>query len=289
LYAAGCILSWQMFGEREWLTEAANALRTIHALPPHMLTHEPQQLSFGAAAARALQRLTGPELGGNDWGQVAADLVGLSLRMGYWGPDAAVPQYDPRGMFQACASLCYPAFKENVETLLPWPELLRGDTSAVEDEFTPSLRRLMAAFANLGRCHNGAFFDPQLPAELRRGPCASIPYEDVATAEFPYTATLGKELYGAGEVLWSALLFDTFGQVDAANPDVLCFSLDVPALDMNAFTNEAWPGATGPLQFLVCNPAATTRRVTVTTRFGPQEVVLEPDSCVHLSISESRR
>jgi hypothetical protein len=173
----------------------------MHQLPPHLLTHEPQQLSFAAASARYLARAgyASPEM----WRQMAADFILLSLRMGYWARDPAVPFYDPRGMFQACASLCYPAYKENVEVLIAWPALLR-------DGVGPAA--LMAAFANLQRMHNFAFFDPWLPEALRRGPCAYIPYEDLATAEFTHTAQLGKELYGAGEVFWSALLFDGLGR-----------------------------------------------------------------------------
>jgi hypothetical protein len=218
LYAAGCILAAQLFGDRTYLEEAQTALTVIHQLPPHMLTHEPQQLTFAAAAARMLA-VSGF---GDHWRQVAADFVQLSLRMGYWGDDPAVDYYDPRGMFQACASLGYPAYKENVETLLAWPELLSDDSGALPLD-------LMAAFANLQRVHNKSFFDPYLPEDMRRGPCPHIPYEDLATAEFPHTAKLGKELYGTGEVFWSALLFDPLGVID---DEVLVFSLDMPCLEL---------------------------------------------------------
>lgn len=289
LYAAGCVMGWQLFGERDWLDEAARALRTMHRLPPHLLTHEPQQLSFGAAAAAYLARelpstqpvslskrgLADPAEARDEWAAMVDDLVRLSLRMGYWGPDATAPQYDPRGMFQACASLCYPAYKENVETLLAWSELLRADSTV-----DVGLARLMATFANLQRCHNYAFFDAWLPEGQRRGPCAFIPYEDVATAEFPYTATLGKELYGAGEVLWSALLFDALGQVDVDNADVLCMSLNVPTLNLNALADET-------RDFLIYNPAGTARQVTVTTPFGARDIALEPHGLSRLTVSNA--
>lgn len=218
LYAAGCILAAQLFGDRAYLEEAQTALTVIHQLPPPMLTHEPQQLTFAAAAARMLA-VSGF---GDDWRQVAADFVQLSLRMGYWGDDPAVDYYDPRGMFQACASLGYPAYKENIETLLAWPELLHDDSGVLPVD-------LMAAFANLQRVHNKSFFDPYLPHDMRRGPCPHIPYEDLATAEFPHTAKLGKELYGTGEVFWSALLFDPLGVTD---DEVLVLSLDMPCLEL---------------------------------------------------------
>ncbi|MFN8376351.1 MAG: hypothetical protein U0694_26205, partial [Anaerolineae bacterium] len=239
LYAAGCVLAYQLGGQKPcYLHEAANALNVMLQLPPHQLTHEPQQLSYAAAAAHYLARAGC----GEHWDTIAAHFVDLTLRMGYWGKDSAVPFYDPRGMFQACASLCYPAYKENVESLITWPELLRdgvGHTDA------------MAAFANLQREHNYAFFDPYLPQELQRGPCHYIPYEDLATAEFTHTAKLGKELYGAGEVFWSALLFGK--QVEPR--EVLCLWLDVPSLELKSIPPVA------ERHYLLYNPTAHEQQV----------------------------
>lgn len=218
LYAAGCILAHQLTGDARHLDEARAALNVLHQLPPDQLTHEPQQLSFAAASAHFL---AGYDATPRRWQEMARDFVQVSLRMGYWGADPTVSFYDPRGMFQACASLSYPAYKENVEVIWPWSELLAGDEGA----HLPI--GLMAAFANLQRCHNYAFFDPFLPPEVRRGPCPYVPYEDLATTEFPHTATFGKELYGAGEVFWSALLFRRPFDVP---PDILTLSLDVPCL-----------------------------------------------------------
>lgn len=262
LYAAGCVIAAQLFAQPRYLDDAAAALSVLHQLPPHMLTHEPQQLSFAAAAARYLAA----NGRGDHWRTVAADFVRLSLRMGYWGADPAVPYYDPRGMFQACASLGYPAYKENVETILAWPELLRDDTGALPAS-------LMAAFANLQRVHNAAFFDPWLPKDLRRGPCPHIPYEDLSTAEFPHTAKLGKELYGAGEVFWSALLFDLAAHTSA--PDVLALALDVPCLELRPIPSSG-------RMVLFYNPAPDYRTVTVTVRGTSHRIDLPPQEAYRL-------
>lgn len=265
LYALGCILADQLRDagdSTDYLNEARLALRTMHNLPPSQLTHEPQQLSFAAAAANYLARVDSSQ----DWRAFADDFVLTSLRMGYWGRDAAVDFYDPRGMFQACASLCYPAYKENVETILPWSELLGSDRVPMPP---------MAAFANLQRQHNYAFFDPYLPEALRRGPCAYIPYEDLATAEFAHTAELGKELYGAGEVFWSALLFDTLAQVD--HPDVLCLSLDVPCADLRRVVPSS-------RRVLLYNPTMQNAVCRVTTPAGTQAVTLPPNTSARLVI-----
>jgi hypothetical protein len=227
MYAAGCVLAYQLTGDAAHLEEAKSALTTIHQVPPHMLTHEPQQLSFAASAAFFLHTHTAPKQAVSNWLLMGRDFVNLSLRMGYWGKDPAVPFYDPRGMFQACASLCYPAYKENIEVIWAWSELI----GTHGHETLPV--SLMAAFANLQRCHNYAFFDPFLPESMRRGPCPYIPYEDLATAEFTHTATLGKELYGAGEVFWSALLFAAPDFMRNAPRDILALSLDVPCLRLD--------------------------------------------------------
>jgi hypothetical protein len=234
MYAAGCILAQQMTGDTTYLDQARRALTAIHQLSPYLLTHEPQQLSFAAAAAAYLGEA-----------DMASDFVGLSLRMGYWAKDPSVPFYDPRGMFQACASLSYPAYKENVEVMWAWSELLADEAVRAALPVT-----LLAAFANLQRCHNYAFFDPFLPAAMRRGPCSYVPYEDLPTAEFTRTATLGKELYGAGEVFWSALLFDRPASLLSIPTDVLTFSLDIPCLKLETMHNR-------PRRWLAYNPRST--------------------------------
>jgi hypothetical protein len=257
LYACGCILAAQLADDAAYLPAASTALRTLHRLPPHLLTHEPQQLSFAAAAANYLGLHT-----------CARDFVNLSLRMGYWAADPAVPAYDPRGMFQACASLCYPAYKENVEVIWPWAELLRQQ----RETGTALPVELMAAFANLQRCHNYAFFDAFLPEALRRGPCPHVPYEDLATAEFAYTATLGKELYGAGEVFWSALLFERPALFTDVPPDVLTLALHVPTLDLSAALHQTLPQQ----RWLVYNPRPTP----VAIRRAGTELLLESEACL---------
>jgi len=254
LYAAGCVIAHQLSADAEasYLQEAAHALNVLRQLPPHQLTHEPQQLSFGSAAANYLANVGL----GEDWRIFAGDLVRLSLRMGYWDSDPATPFYDPRGMFQACASLCYPAYKENVETIQAWPELLRDEThhAAFPTE-------LMAAFANLQRCHNYKFFDAWLPTDLRRGPCPAIPYEDLATAEFTHTAKLGKELYGAGEVFWSALMFAADMDVRWGALDILCLWLDVPCVELRR-------PASNNRRFLLYNPLPSAREIDLYKRDG---------------------
>jgi hypothetical protein len=266
LYAAGCVLAAQLDPARaaHYLSEAEQALAQCLALPPHMLTHEPQQLTFAAAAAAYLAQHS-PNLG---WAVRAADFVKLSLRMGYWARDSRETFYDARGMFQACASLCYPAYKENVETLLAWPELLAGDTSALPV-------RLMASWANLQRCHNYAFFDPWLPREHHTPYGRWIPHENVATHELNHSATFGKEIYGAGEVFWSALMFDTMGRV--SDDDILCLSLDVPCLTLRRMP-------TSGTRFLLYNPSARQRSTRLIRGMDEMAVTLAPNTAQFITM-----
>ena len=47
------------------------------------------------------------------------------LRMFYWYSDPSQKSHDIRGMVQAAASILYPAFKENVEAILPWTGVMK--------------------------------------------------------------------------------------------------------------------------------------------------------------------
>jgi hypothetical protein len=256
LYAAGHLIAYQMDHEEAHLAEAEAALQTMYHLPPHLLTHEPQQLAFAAAAARLLGKFRRVPR----WNTVAEDFLGLLLRMGYWGNDPSTPHYDMRGMFQACASLSYPAYKENVESLIAWPELMAGGIGPTH---------LLASFANLQRWHNYAFFDQWLPNALHHGPCPAIPYEDLATTEFPHRAELGKEIYGAGEVFWSALLFDEAGRVD--DPDILCLNLDLACLELRTLDSSRLR------QFLLYNPTGQERSFHLFAgQLDPQPLTLQP-------------
>jgi hypothetical protein len=266
LYAAGCVLAAQLDPGRSahYLAEAGRALALCLSLPPHMLTHEPQQLAFAAAAASYLAQHS-PD---HAWATRAADFVNLSLRMGYWARDSRETFYDGRGMFQACASLCYPAYKENVETLLAWPELLAGDTAALPV-------RLMAAWANLQRCHNYAFFDAWLPREHHTPFGRWIPHENVATHELSHSATFGKELYGTGEVFWSALMFDTMGYT--SDDDILCLSLEVPCLTLR------WMPPSGT-RFLLYNPTARQRTTRLIRGVDEMAVTLAPKAAQFITM-----
>lgn|GEM_PF-715390 len=250
LYAYGAILGFRASGREEFLAEANEALLTMTRLPLDALYHEPQQFAFGALAAAELASLLhDPSLT-----RVSRDLVRAQLRMLYWYDDVARSRggYHTRGLFQACASILYPAFKENVESILPWLPLLKNGG------FNPALLKIL----HLQRWNNLCYFDPFLPESERTGArCPHIPYENIGTLELPdSTGYVGKEIYGAGEVLWLYLMFEAFAK--ASDPYV-----DVVFLDLLDW-DQPFADHTTPRSVLVFNP--TPRAFEGTVDLAPQ-------------------
>lgn len=236
MYAYAHVLAHDLLGDARHLAEARAALQTIRRLPLDLQYHEAQQLAFAAAAAAQLGE---PEL--------AQDFLYAQFRQAYWFGDPGAGEADVRGMFQACASLLYPAFKENVEAILPWTLLLKhgvGDAG------------LMLKFIALQRQNNLAYFD--------RTATPHIPYENLGTSELPQRGAIGQQIYGAGEVFWLYLMLEAFGTAD--DPAILAVYLDLltPAL-----LAQPTPGQGS---FLLYNPTPISR----TFRFGGSEYTLAP-------------
>jgi hypothetical protein len=237
LYAYACMLALEDSGDAAWRTEAERALRTLGHAPISLLYHEPQELAFGSLAAGLLAE---PGEAG-EWLRLGKHLVDAQLRMAYWysDPVGLKAGYDIRGGFQACAGLLYPAFKENVESILPWMGSLQRF----------GLSPLLLRFLDLQRRNNSAFL----------GNGSNIPYEDLGTLELGGgTGRLGREIYGAGEVLWMALIFDTLARAD--DPEICVVWLDV--LDSwDRFPPDI-------LRLAVFNPTESERHVRLTLPHG---------------------
>ena len=114
LYAWAAILAHQLTGENSYLEEARRAIRVLYTVPADRLFHEPQELAFGALAAAELGMQA-----------EAKYLLYEQLRMFYWFSDPSQKSHEIRGMVQAAASILYPAFKENVEAILPWTGIMK--------------------------------------------------------------------------------------------------------------------------------------------------------------------
>jgi hypothetical protein len=232
LYAFGALLVAGQSNYQEYQKEARRSLWALRHLPLEMMYHEPQQLGFGAAAAALLG-----QHGDNEMRQLADWLVRAQLRMAYWhdDPHALSHGYQVRGLFQACASLLYPAFKEEVESILPWLILLRQGLGPTE---------LMLKFMNLARQQSFAFFEPYLTGH--EGDSSFIPYENLGTTELPERGSIGKEIYGAGEVFWLYLIFEALAY--ANDPEICVIYLDL----LESATLVAFPPQRR--RFIVYNP-----------------------------------
>ncbi|MCZ7573445.1 MAG: hypothetical protein M5U01_33260 [Ardenticatenaceae bacterium] len=239
LYAFGALLAAELSGDPRERDAARHALAALRPLPAELMYHEPQQLAFGAAAAAILARD-----GDQEMATLADRLAHAQVRMVYWHEDpyALAQGYRVRGLFQACASLLDPAFKEEVEAILPWVVLLRDGLGPTE---------LLLKLLNLGRQHSFAFFEPCLPGRAGHSACPFIPYENLGTTELPETGTIGKEIYGAGEVFWLYLLFEALARTN--DPTICTIFLDL----LEPATLASFP----PLQrrFMLYNPTAEAR------------------------------
>jgi hypothetical protein len=114
LYAWAAILAHKLTGDDHYLEEARRAVHVLYTVPADRLFHEPQELAYGALAAAELGMQAECKY-----------LLYEQLRMFYWFSDPRQKSHEIRGMVQAAASILYPAFKENVEAILPWTGIMK--------------------------------------------------------------------------------------------------------------------------------------------------------------------
>lgn len=229
LYAWAALIAHRLTGDEQYREEARHAIRMLHTVPADRLFHEPQELAFGALAAA--------DLGMKD---EATYLLYEQLRMFYWYSDPSQKTHDIRGMVQAAASILYPAFKENVEAILPWTGIMkRGLVMDGHLRFMDQQRR-----------NNFSFFEKC--AQTAPTSLPSIPYENLGTLELGgQTGKVGKEIYGAGECLWLYLMFEALGQVE--DRELMLVNLDL----MDTWSADAFPPPR--LNFMLFNPTAQER------------------------------
>jgi hypothetical protein len=244
LYAWAAILANKLTGEKHYLEEARRAIQVLYTVPAERLFHEPQELAYGALAAAELGM---PE--------EAKYLLYEQLRMFYWYSDPSQKSHDIRGMVQAAASILYPAFKENVEAILPWTGIMkRGIVFEGLLRFMDQQRR------------NNFYFFQDCSGNRKRGPSAFIPFENLGTLELRgLTGNVGKEIYGAGESLWMYLMFEALGQV--SDRELMLVNLDL----LDAAHAKEFPSP--ELNFILYNPTAVTRSATIAIHAARQRSV----------------
>jgi hypothetical protein len=243
LYAWAAILANRLTGDPQYLEEARRAIHVLYTVPPDRLFHEPQELAYGALAAAELG-MTGE----------AKYLLYEQLRMFYWYSDPS-QTHDIRGMVQAAASILYPAFKENVEAILPWTGVMKRGIV-----FEGLLR-----FMDQQRRNNFYFFE-NCTANRKRGSSAFIPFENLGTLELAgMTGNVGKEIYGAGESIWMYLMFEALGQ--SSDGELMLVNLDL----LDAVHTKEFPPQ--KLNFILYNPTLDIRSTTITIPAAKQRTL----------------
>jgi hypothetical protein len=158
-------------------------------------------------------------------------------------------------MVQAAASILYPAFKENVEAILPWTGIMKRGIV-----FEGLLR-----FMDQQRRNNFYFFE-NCAGGREKTVMANIPFENLGTLELGgQTGTVGKEIYGAGESIWMYLMFEALGKV--SDRELMLVYLDL--LDVA----EAKSFPRQPLNFVLFNPTERTRTAALSIPAAQQREV----------------
>ena len=234
MYAWAGVIASELTKDRAYRDEAQNAIKALCTVPSDRLFHEPQELAYGALAAA--------ELGMHD---EAKYLLYEQLRMFYWYSDPSLKTHDIRGMVQAAASILYPAFKENVEAILPWTGIMkRGIVSEGLLRFMDQQRR------------NNFYFFENCSGDRANLSMGFIPFENLGTLELGgQTGNVGKEIYGAGECLWMYLMFEALGHV--SDREMMMVNLDLLDIrDIRQFPPRR-------LNFVLYNPTKESRSATI--------------------------
>jgi len=234
LYAWAALIANHLTKDPAYRDKAQNAVRALCTVPSDRLFHEPQELAYGALAAA--------ELGLQD---EAKYLLYEQLRMFYWYSDPSQKTHDIRGMVQAAASILYPAFKENVEAILPWTGIMKRGI-VIEG---------LLRFMDQQRRNNFSFFE-KCSEDRQNVTMGFIPFENLGTLELGgQTGNVGKEIYGAGECIWMYLMFEALGQV--SDREMMMVNLDL--LDIH--DTQRFPP--GQLNFVLYNPTRETRSAII--------------------------
>ena len=158
-------------------------------------------------------------------------------------------------MVQAAASILYPAFKENVEAILPWTGIMkRGIVFEGLLRFMDQQRR------------NNFYFFQGCSSGRENAAMAFIPFENLGTLELGgQTGNVGKEIYGAGESLWMYLMFEALGKVN--DRELMLVNLDLLDIaDMKSFPPQK-------LNFVLFNPTDASRSATISIPGAQQRPV----------------
>jgi hypothetical protein len=214
IYASLMLDLHEWTGVHEYLEEAKRAVRVHHQLPVNTVHQEIFMLAMGAHAAVRLAAIAGEA----EFAPICRYLVAQTLRMLHWFDDRTTVDAQKAhtlGMFQACATISYPAIFENVETLARLAATLK---------LLPSDESLLRVFDHARR--NNFYFLPHVLGCHDELPLRHVPLENIGILEGPPPTSVGAEVYGAGWVFRAALLWESFGR---------CADREIMVLNCDAF------------------------------------------------------
>jgi hypothetical protein len=171
LYADAMVSAASLLPRRadEFLAEAAEALTVIRRFPVQQTFHQPESLARAAESAFVL----GDE--DSSYVRVGEDFINALLLMQYRDSVNG-------GLFEGCAGMMYPTFRESVAALM---------TLALLGDRLPKLPTKNMCELGLARCFR--FLE-------HYGSDAVLPVEGLPTKEVPGGGTVGTAIYAAGGV-----------------------------------------------------------------------------------------
>ncbi len=273
IYIYIMIQAFTLFSDVAYLTEARKAADKFGTFSPDQLFWEPLELAYGVAGLTELFNLTEEEK--------YLDLANLTAlnetRMFYWYEDNTKifnwkNLRSNLGLVMACIGIRYPAMKENIESIYPFLKLLK---TKIESGKLSNFPFGLLKFFNLIRINSFYYFSDVLdkrfiyPPRID-SPCKYIPFEDLEMLETaPHfsktqnfvpkgrrTGILGREIYGAGEVIWLYLMFEAFAKCN--DPEVFILNLDL----FNFTEIIHFPQKR--IRFLLYNPIQIKKNVQIT-------------------------
>jgi hypothetical protein len=226
-----------LFDSREYLNYATKAAKKFLKFSPDELFWEPIEIAYGVAGFTELGNITGDD----EYLKFANSLLLNELRMFYWYNDNSRYWKNKRniqGLAQACVGIRYPAMKENVESVYPWLILMKTGQFSAEILKIFNLIRINSFYYFSNVLKSIGLKDSIYPPRLD-SPCEYIPFEDLELLETPAhfsktqsfspkgkrTGILGREIYGAGEVIWLYLMFEALAKTN--NQDIMILNLDL--------------------------------------------------------------
>jgi hypothetical protein len=283
----------EMAADGSYLEEAENALQMLHRLPVNVIHQEVFLLAMGTQAAYRLAA-TNPK---SNYAEIYHYLLAQTLRMLYWYADRTTEQsrrINTLGMFQACATISYPAIFENIEVLARLCPTFK--------KFPPS-PALLRIFDH-ARKNNFYFFPRCFDAGRDALPLQYVPYENIPILEGPAPGSVGQEIYGSGWVFRACLMWETFGH--AVDRDIMVLNLDAfeerSQLEQGRLelTFIVFNGTCQRQQALLLFPWASPSAIITTgespdsIEIGQQngqrlELDLAPDAVVYVRVSDSFR